>query len=61
MDDIGVDKKPCGKKNMDFVNEDIGFLTNTMDSGFDFGKTFCIIKTRTFLTFGEERWHINRW
>lgn len=55
MDDIGVDKKPCGKKNMDFVNEDIGFLTNTMDSGFDFGKTFCIIKTRTFLTFGEER------
>lgn len=30
-----------------------------MDSGFDFLKTFCITKTSTFLTFGEERWHIN--
>lgn len=41
------------------MNEDIGFLPNTMDSGFDFLKTFCIIKTSTFLTFGEERWHVN--
>lgn len=30
-----------------------------MDSGFDFLKT-CIIKTNPFLTFGEERWHINK-
>lgn len=37
------------------MNEDIGFLPSTNG----LLKTFCIIKTSTFLTFGEERWHIN--
>lgn len=41
------------------MNEDIGFLFNIMDSGFDFLKIFCIIKISIFLIFGEERWYVN--
>jgi len=47
-----------GSFNMDFMKWRHRFLTQHKWT-VDFLKTFCITKTSTFLTFGEERWHIN--